>query len=82
MSKQKVIEYILKFDGEFYKSFSRLGMARNHLKDLSLHVGINNMPKTVELVKVENIYTTLNVYTPKPIVVMECQKAFDDIKLA
>lgn len=82
MTKQRTIEYILKLDGEYYQSFPNLGKARQHVKDLPVHLGIANMPKKVELVKSESIYTVLNVYEPKIHTILEQVETFSDIDLA
>lgn len=82
MLKERVVEYIIKFDGEFHLAFSTLREARKYIRDLPVKVGIGNMPSEVLLVKRVEETQTLNVYTPKQAVVMELKAAFDDIDLA
>lgn len=82
MSKQRVVDYIITLDGEFHKAFSTLREARTYIKDLPVHIGMKNMPKEIRLVKkIEEIHV-LNTYTPKTKVVLEAEKAFDEIELA
>ena len=82
MNKERVVDYIIKCDGEFHKAFSTLGEARKYIKDLPIKVGIANMPKEVQLIKKIEINETLNTYSLKTKVVLEAARTFDDIDLA
>ena len=80
--KERVINYSVKGDGEFLQGFSSLRAAREYVKDLPVHVGIENVPSKVQVLKVVTITTLLNEYEPQTVVVLKSTSAFDEIELA
>lgn len=79
---EKVIEYIVKCDGDFDKAFASLGKARQYVRDLPVIKGIDNMPKVVHIIKSITLFKTMNEYIVKPTIVLEPTRIFDDVDLA
>jgi len=81
-NKNKTVEYVVKGDGVFLEAFVSLSGARTYVRDLSVILGITNMPATVQIIKVISVSITMNEYVVEPSVNMTSVDTFDGIDLA
>ena len=82
MSKNRVVDYVVKFSGEYHTTFATLGEARKYIRDLPVMLGITNMPNEVQLVKRTEMIEVLDSYSLKTKVVLEADEVFDNLELA
>jgi hypothetical protein len=78
----RLVEYVVKSDGEFEKSCSTLAQARRYVENMPKEKSVSDMPKIIQIIKVVSVSTVLNEYIAKPSIVLEASEVFDDVSLA
>jgi len=80
--KNRTVEYVVKGDNDFLEAFTSLSGARTYVRDLSVILGISNMPSTIQIIKVVSVSILMNEYKVEPSVSMTSVATFDGIDLA
>lgn len=78
--RQRLTEYVVKFDGVFERGCKTLREARDFCRDIGRFRKISELPNKVQIVKTTTVTEILNEYEPTLRVSLASVETFNDIE--